>query len=121
MPAAVWPVTLPQYVDSEGYQETIGRNIAVFEPDVDTIPMTSEVTTSAPDTIQRKMDVSLTELAVFKSFYKTTLKSGTLPFTFLDPVLAVTCTYYFTGDAPSIIHLGGLHFSVSFSLVRVAP
>lgn len=115
--AVAWPGTIPQGFLIDGYQEQIGANVATFEPDVQTVPMVRQRTSVAPDELQCRMLLNSTQLQAFKTFYQTTLKSGTIAFTKYDAMKQATATYYFISQPA--ISPAGLRFSVTFSVVRL--
>lgn len=63
--------------------------------------------------------MTTTQLAVFYTFYETTLKDGSLPFDWIHPVTGTTYVWHFDGrEAPKVDRMTPATHRVSFSLMR---
>lgn len=98
--AAAWPSTVPEVwsVDISGGPQS---NKTAFEPEVG--PLIDRRRASA---VARNYAVSVPGLTqaqydAFVEFYHTTLKEGTLPFTYRDPFSTLEKTYKFGAGSPA--------------------
>jgi hypothetical protein len=76
---AAWPSTLPPTFESDGYQETepdvLSEDVMEVGP-----PKVRRRTTAAPAELSGSILCDQAQLATFKSFLRTTLAGGALPF-----------------------------------------
>lgn len=80
-----WPADLPQYFDAQGYRETLGD--ARAEHPTDTGPgKTYKRFTKAWRTIAGSLRCTPEQAAALETFYRETLKGGTLDFFWTAPV-----------------------------------
>lgn len=81
----VWPVSLPQELMRAGNSGGLGDGLIETQPDSG--PPTSRPRFSAiAEPLAGAMNMTTAQLAALKTFYKTTLAQGALPFTFPDPL-----------------------------------
>lgn len=115
MPNPSWPTTLPEYVLERGFGEqlldqTMESTIEVGPPKVrrrfskDIRRMTN---------LQLAMDADQVE--IFITFWKDTLKGGSLPFDWVHPRTQAAQTYYFRNPAP-VVSGGAGKYYVAFNL-----
>lgn len=115
--AVAWLAGLPRCPLPYESQEQLGDNSATFQPDVGA-PMRRMRSTVAHDNVTLAFKMTRQQLEMFKSFYRTTLRHGTVPFTLeRDPFTGVAAEYAF-GSAPNVERVGADSFKVSFSTFR---
>lgn len=96
MPNAVWPSDLPQYVLQQGFSEQLGN--AKIETQMEAgRPKTRRRYTAAPRQLSCVLACTAAQRASLITFYDTTLKSGSLPFDWVDPVTQTTKSFLFRG------------------------
>jgi len=110
--AAAWPNTLPDFVEQEGFQKSIGNNVLRSSMDVGLDKLRKRYLKQI-DTQSSTMTLDRTQYTTLETFYLTTLSGGVLPFTFVDPITLVASDYRFTAP-PSIRSKGGNYFVVTF-------
>lgn len=112
-----WPGTLPQYVLVDGYQEEEGDNLLETQPDIGP-PITRARSTTAARALNMSLDLSKAQLAILRTFYRTTLINGSLPFTMSAPSeTATTYTVKFQkGGHPKVTGHGGGYFRIAMAL-----
>jgi len=113
---SAWPVTLPPSMLIEGYQEQMGDGRRASS--TDTGPGKVYRKTSAmPDAMGCSMLLTTAQLAIFRTFYKTTLLEGALPFNIGDPKTASTLLVRFRiGSTPAISTTDGKNWLVTMPL-----
>ena len=84
MSIPIWPATLPQTLLLQGYGESPGENQLRSPMEVGPAKVRRRAT-SAPRKVTGSLYLSASQLDDFKTFYNTTLLSGTLRFTWDDP------------------------------------
>ena len=94
MPTPVWPASLPQVLEIEGYSETLANT--VIRTAMETGPAKRRRRfTAAPRPIKGKVTLDATQRATLKTFYETTLGGGALSFDWTDPVTGSPATFAF--------------------------
>ena len=65
------------------------------------------------------MILTSAQIAIFKTFFATTIEGGALPFTFADPLTGATLVVKFTkqGGMPSWSAIGGDTYQLSLALM----
>src|SRR5262245_48642723 len=120
MTTPAWPTTLPcspMFPFSEQRQ----RNIRAFNPEVGP-PKMALRSTAASVKFACVFKFTKAQLAIFKTFYETTLADGTLPFTWKNPIDGVTYNWMFAPDeAPTDTMRTVNHHAVEFTLFRLPP
>lgn len=111
--ADAWPNSLPQNLESDGFSEELGDNTIRSTMEVGLDKVRKRYTKSV-DKVTGQMKLDATQYATLKNFYKTTLNSGTLPFTFLDPITQESNDYRFL-STPKSRSIGGNYFLVTMS------
>lgn len=108
-----WPVTLPQNVDTDGYQEIIQDNR--IRSDMDMGPPKMRPRFSA---IVEQFTIvfvfNRTEMSAFEAFYKTTTSFGTEAFQWTHPRTGATVMMRFV--APYRVQSVDHNVEVSFTL-----
>ena len=82
--ADVWPATLPQKFNEEGYSEGMGKNLIRSNMDAGPAKVRRR-TTSAVRPMSGTMQMTSTQLQDLVEFYETTIMHGSLPFEFPNP------------------------------------
>ena len=89
----VWPVGLPQIPLRDGYAETEPNVIKRTDMDEGPAKQRPRFTVGIrPFLVQLEMDID--QVAIFQTFYETTLKDGALPFTWKHPRTQVNTDFY---------------------------
>lgn len=101
MTTAAWPSDVNQDADATSYSETLDTNVAAFAPEVGAPKLRRRMSISS-DTIAFNAQMTTVEYASFLTFYRTTLKDGTLPFTRTRPRTGATETFIFVGNTPAL-------------------
>jgi hypothetical protein len=92
-----WPATLPDFVwmnMSGAFGE--GRRIT---PTDSGFTQLSVLTRNPRDPMEVSFEVTGAQMQTLRTFYKTTLVNGTLPFTWGDPFNGTFATYQFAASA----------------------
>lgn len=114
-----WPPGLPQAFERPDYGEA-PPDLAV-RTQMDAGPDKVRLgATTGYRAFKGKLVLSSTELATFKTFYKTTTRGGSRAFDFLHPRTGATIEVCFA-DEPQIGAAGGDYWFVNFSLEHMDP
>lgn len=114
-----WPLSLQQKLEADGFTYRFGNTRVGTEMDVGPPKVRSRFT-DAVDIYDCQVTLDHDEIATFKTFYKTTLGNGTLPFLFVDPFTAVETAFRFVpGQDPTIRPLGGRVYTLTMSWERL--
>mgnify|MGYP005990426967 CR=1 FL=1 len=121
MALAIWPAGLPQCLQRSGYSQTLANNITSTNFDVGA-PQVRQRSTAAPETITGSILLKTNaELALFRTFYNSTLLSGSQRFEWLDPVSQVLVQMQFDPKTqPSFTNEGGTVYRVNMQLTQYA-
>lgn len=112
---SAWPSSLQQKMDVDGFQYRFGNTAVVSDMDVGPAKVRNRFT-DAIDGYDCQHTIDIDDIAIFKTFYKTTLGNGTLKFTFPDPITGVVTEFRFTpGQTPIFRPLGGRIFTLNMS------
>lgn len=111
--AQTFPASLQNKFNQAGFQHELGDSSITSEVDVG-LPKKRQRYTSSPDTFNGTIELHMDDYSDLRTFFKTTLASGSLTFNFEHPITKVTSEFQFVG-APSITTIGGNYFRVSFS------
>ena len=120
MALAVWPAGLPQCIQKSGFSQTLANNLTVDQFDIGP-PQVRQRSTAAPEMVNGSiiLDESKGELTLFRTFYNSTLLSGSQRFTWVDPVTQVSVQMLFKPDAqPSFSNMGGTFYSATLQLMQ---
>ncbi|KQZ31576.1 hypothetical protein ASD50_15005 [Mesorhizobium sp. Root552] len=112
---ASWPLTLPQYVLTEGYGSAFGDGRLRSQPDIGP-PKVRSRSSAMPEPLQGKVVMTTDQLASLRTFITTTLLKGTQPFTFPDPVTGDPILVRFGDRLPSWSYFGHRKWTVDLSL-----
>lgn len=118
MANALWPASLPQYVLQSGFSET--EPDTLLETQMEGGPPKSRrryTTDYRQFTVALQMDA--TQRATFQTFFNTTIKGGSLPFDWVDPVTQTTASFRFRKPMPQWAVRGETHL-VRFAMERIA-
>lgn len=94
MTAIVWPVSVPTKGLIDGYDESDMDIVAEFKPDVGD-SLRSRRASEDVEEVSFKTIMTFTQYTTLKTFRRTTLKSGTLPFQRAHPRTGVSTTAIF--------------------------
>ena len=112
----VWPASLPQFPDRDGFQESWDGIIA--EQEVDTGHEQTRPRFSNPvDEYQVRFMIDRTQRATLRAFWRDELKAGALKFSAPNPITEDLDTFKIRGGLN--ITPVGVHFRVAFTLRRV--
>jgi hypothetical protein len=117
--AASWPSDLPQKSLVDGFGEGVGDGLLEYQPD--TGPSITRLRSSgAPEPMTLAFEMTSAQIASFKTFFKTTLIGGSLPFTFADPLSGDTVLLKFRKDGlPHWSALGGDNYNFSATVWKM--
>lgn len=111
-----WPITLPQKLQRAGNSGSVGDGLVEYQPDYGP-PIARVRTNAVVDMLGGNMNVSKTQLATLRSFYRSTLMQGALPFTFPDPEGGADLLVRFPkGKGPSWSEVGPDLYRVGITL-----
>jgi hypothetical protein len=113
MPTA-WPGTLPQFVQSSGYAEDKHDQTTRSPTDSGATKVRRRFT-GRFDNHSVTLAMTAAQVAIFETLHDTTLKGGSLTFTWVHPRTQAACTYKFI-STPKITHVDGDQYRVSFKL-----
>lgn len=121
MATAAWPGTIPSEPEQGSYSEQVVSNLGAFQPDVGP-PTTLRRSTIKGTKIQAVFFMTSAELALFRTFFETTLGDGSLPFTWVNPIYGVSNKYMFDPNSPpNWAPLGpGSAFKVACTILKLA-
>jgi hypothetical protein len=104
----VWPITLPQYVLEQGYQENMPDNN--IESSVDAgLPKARPRFTAPFQKMTFGVQMDAGQVATFTDFYKNVLATGSQPFDWVHPYTRQACTFRFTKPVPQATSQGGTY------------
>jgi hypothetical protein len=112
----VWPSLLPQYVEVQGFSETLPKNRVQNQPEAGP-PKSRRRFTSAPEFLNCSIVLKdAATVTVFKTFYKDTLVDGSLKFDWVRPIEGTSCEMTFI-EEPKITAIGPLAFRATMRLI----
>jgi hypothetical protein len=121
MTTATWPSTIPQCPILNGFNERPQPNVASFTPEVGPPKMRRRSTAKGWLT-NMTFRFTNAQMVTFLTFYETTLKDGSLPFTMNHPRTTTNYSWMFMpGDEPEIVRTAPNASTVAFRLVRLPP
>lgn len=85
----VWPVTLPDKFQQSGFSEGVADGLIEHQTDQGPT-ITRRRTASAMRPMAGTMIITADQLAIFRTFFDTTILGGSLPFNFPDQIQAGT-------------------------------
>lgn len=110
---ADWPSTLPQYVDQDGYNQTIQN--PVLSTDMDAGPVKKRLRyTFVPEQFSITLTMTKAQFETFVTFFKSTIHFGADVFSWNHPVTQAVANCRFTSVYSAVPH--GLDFKVSISM-----
>jgi hypothetical protein len=105
-----WPSTLPQKPDPSEYNEEEPDNTITSEPDAGP-PITRPRTSAKGPSLDLVFYMTKTQLATFKTFYRTTLSYGSIAYEWTHPETGETSDFVFLKPPPKYSFIGGEHES----------
>lgn len=113
-----WPSDVPSYALIDGYDESMEGNAVSFTPEVGP-PKWRRLFSTSSEVLSFSILMTAAQYASFLTFYRSTLKDGTKPFTMTHPRLQTTVTMRFM-DKPQIADAGPDSFRVSLKMRKSA-
>jgi hypothetical protein len=101
MPYDVWPVGLPQNLMLAGHQQAIAADTLLRTPMDKGPPKVRSITDAAEVPLAGQITISYAQWSTLRTFYRTTLGNGALPFTWVDPLTDETVDMRFTAPPVS--------------------
>jgi hypothetical protein len=115
----VWPPSLPAYVLESGYQNEFADNVVETPMEVGPAK-TRRRSTVENEKFNVSVQLTTAQFSDLKTFYYTTLKSGSLAFDWVDPLTQTAATFMFRRPAPKVTGVrGGVYPVVSFTLEKM--
>lgn len=110
-----WPSSLPSYVLESGFQERFQDQNVESQMD------------SGPAKVRRRFTKPIRFFACqllmtadqttdFETFWKTTVKGGSIPFDWVHPRTRASTTFRFRNPAPTYATVGGVNVIATFTL-----
>lgn len=112
---ASWPLTLPQYVLTDGYGSAFGDGRLRTQPDIGPSKVRSR-SSAMPQPLQGRMIMTTVQVGLLRTFIETTLLKGTQPFTFPDPLTCAPVLVRFADRMPSWSQFAHRKWTVELSL-----
>lgn len=112
---ASWPLTLPQYVLTDGYASAFGDGRLRTQPDIGPSKVRSR-SSAMPQPLQGRMIMTTDQVGVLRTFIEATLLKGTQPFTFPDPLTCAPILVRFADRLPSWNQFAHRKWTVELSL-----
>jgi hypothetical protein len=111
-----WPnsTQLPQKLLQAGYWEGFPNNVIIANPDVGP-PMIRRRSTAAITPFKGQQILTASELANLRTFYNTTLSSGSVQFTWVHPQTQSAAEIIFL-EPPTIVGVIGNKYRVQYSM-----
>ncbi|NDC57531.1 MAG: hypothetical protein EBZ50_01610 [Alphaproteobacteria bacterium] len=113
-----WPATLPQFVQSSGYSESLPQQTIESQVDAGAVKVRRRFTTAFRP-MQMVIHCTTAQVATFESFYLTDCKSGSLDFTWVNPRTQASKTFRWRLPPPSYREIVSGLFAVSFQVWQV--
>lgn len=115
-----WPGGLQQRLEVAGFQYLPGNTRVASDMDIGPKKVRNRYTEGI-DLYQCQVTLDFAEVQTFKTFYKTTLANGTLPFLFVDPFEEDEAVFRFAPDQDPVIRpIGGRKFTLSMQWERLS-
>lgn len=112
-----WPVELQQKLSVENFQYRFGNTSLRSEMDTGPAKVRARFT-DAVDVYTCSVLLDFDEVAIFKTFFKTTLNNGVNQFEFVDPFTEDPSAFRFV-EPPTITPLGGRTFRLDMTWERM--
>jgi len=104
MPTA-WPPSLPDYIPINTTLRD--ADLVILQPTTTGPGKTRSRYTVSHELVEMRMPMTAAQLATFHNFFRSTLRSGELPFTWEHPITGLDAEYRFTpGQPPTYTALG---------------
>lgn len=105
MTTPAWPVSLPEFVQEQGYGESLPDTRIESEVDDGPTKVRRRFTTNHRP-IQCELWCTEDQAADFEDFYMDDLRGGTREFTWVNPSTQAAKTFRFRGPPPSFTRKG---------------
>jgi hypothetical protein len=117
--AQAWPIQLQQKLNEADFSETMGNTTIRSETEVGLEKVRRRFTRGV-DIISCSVFLEKEDVALFKSFYNTTLNGGVLSFDFTDPFTDALAEFRFdTSSPPQITPVGGNTMNLRMNWERI--
>lgn len=107
MPNPAWPASIPQFVEIDGYDETLPFPVRRTQMQSGPAKQRREFTAGETALTLTTDIMTAAQAATFETFYVDTLKHGSLEWDWVHPRTQATKTFRFTGAPKAIPHKGG--------------
>lgn len=105
-----WPVTLPQELIEDNFEETM-QNISISTDMEVGPPKTRKRLTANSTPVKGSIIVTKAQRAIFNTFFHSTIAGGAIKFTWEHPITGTTVKMKIIGQ-PKITPLGGDYFKI---------
>ena len=109
--AAIWPATLQQLINEEGFNYKFGETTLRTSTEVGPKKV-RRIYSTGTDTQTCTIRISRDQYDLFETFFKTTLNGGASTFLFPHPISTTETEWRFSSP-PVISPIGGIHFTVA--------
>jgi len=117
--AQTWPAQLQQKLNEASFSETLGDTAIRSSTGIGLEKVRRRYTVGV-DKLSCSIFIEKDEVALFKTFYNTTLNGGVLSFDFTDPFTDTLTEFRFnTSEPPSLRPVGGNVFNLTMSWERI--
>ena len=113
----VWPLSLPQKVLAQGFEETMPKNVIRTSMDIGPDKVRRRTTSNVRE-ISVTVQMTISQKATFEEFFLDTVHSGASSFDWVDPLTQAEVTFRFR-EPPKISYVGGVWINVSMKLERM--
>lgn len=114
----VWPVTLPQLPEVEGFNEKPGDSTLATKMDAGKKKRRRRYT-AVVDEFSFNLTLTAAQKSDLKTFYRTTTFGGSIPFDWVDFETGGGAVYEFS-EPPTYTPTGGLDWVAAIKLERLA-
>lgn len=111
---AVWPASLPQKLEQQGFTRSAGDNVRRTQVDQGPAFQAPKYSAS-PEPIPGSMVMTTEQVRTFLTFWNDDLANGAIPFDWIDPMFGTPAEVQFT-DSYQITALSGEYYRVSLNL-----
>lgn len=114
-----WPGTLPQYVQSNGYSESLPDQTIESEVDAGP-PKTRRRFTKAFRPMQFTIHCTGAQVTAFETFYLTDCRGGSIDFDWKNPRTQAAATFRWRNPPPAYREIGGGNWAISFNVWQIS-
>ena len=110
----LWPVTLPQYLETQGLEGQLANRVIRSDTDAGP-PKVRQRFTGGVEPLAGTMTMTTAQWAILKTFFYSTTGGGSLSFQFNDPATQAPVNVRFKSP-PKYAPLGAVHVQVALDL-----